>query len=40
MGPQAKAKSEGFVSEYDMDNFQDPQVSSHQPLDMEQPWFM
>ncbi|KAJ7881140.1 caspase domain-containing protein [Mycena olivaceomarginata] len=40
MAPQAKAKSEGFVSEYDMDNFQDPQVSSHQPLDMEQPWCM
>ncbi|KAJ6532945.1 hypothetical protein B0H19DRAFT_1187327 [Mycena capillaripes] len=47
--PQAKAKtkakSEGFVEieptgTYDMDNFQDPQVASHRPLDMERPWSM
>ncbi|KAJ7438720.1 caspase domain-containing protein [Mycena galericulata] len=38
--PQAKAKSEGFVDApvYDMDNFQDPQVASHHPLDMERPF--
>jgi hypothetical protein len=35
-----KARSEGFVDApvYDMDNFQDPQVASHRPLNMEQPW--
>ncbi|KAJ7032868.1 hypothetical protein C8F04DRAFT_639334 [Mycena alexandri] len=40
--PQAKAKSEGFVDApvYDMDNFQNPQVASHLPLDMERPWSM
>lgn len=38
---KAKAKSEGFVAPgpvYDMDNFQDPQVASHRPLDMERPF--
>ncbi|KAJ7846014.1 caspase domain-containing protein [Mycena leptocephala] len=36
------APSEGFVnaSVYDMHNFQDPQVASHWPLDMEQLWTM
>ncbi|KAJ6611871.1 caspase domain-containing protein [Mycena sp. CBHHK59/15] len=40
--PQARAKSEGFAATplYDMDNFQNPQVASHQPLDMERPWSM
>ncbi|KAJ6487853.1 hypothetical protein C8R45DRAFT_258962 [Mycena sanguinolenta] len=40
--PVARSKSEGFVDEptFDMDNFQDPQVSSHYPLNMEQPWRM
>ncbi|KAF7351287.1 Mitochondrial chaperone BCS1 [Mycena sanguinolenta] len=40
--PVARSKSEGFVDEptYDMDNFQDPQVSSHYPLNMEQTWCM
>ncbi|KAJ7775646.1 caspase domain-containing protein [Mycena maculata] len=40
--PQVKAKSEGFATApvYDMDNFQDPQVASHHPLDMERPWSM
>jgi hypothetical protein len=38
--PQAKAKSEGFVDALDMDNFQDPQVASHRPLNMEQQWVM
>ncbi|KAJ7209027.1 caspase domain-containing protein [Mycena haematopus] len=42
---QARSKSEGFVEgleapTYDMDNFQDPQVASHYPLNMEQPWCM
>ncbi|KAJ7683771.1 caspase domain-containing protein [Mycena rosella] len=39
---QAKAKSEGFVdppvSDYEMDNFQNPEVASHRPLDMDRPW--
>ncbi|KAK7055676.1 mitochondrial chaperone BCS1 [Favolaschia claudopus] len=41
--PKAKAKSEGFIDEsqaFDMNNFQDPQVASHYPLDMEQTWKM
>jgi hypothetical protein len=39
---KAKAKSEGFVDApvYDMDNFQNPQVASHTPLDMDRPWSM
>ncbi|KAJ7869843.1 hypothetical protein B0H13DRAFT_2350726 [Mycena leptocephala] len=40
--PQARARSEGFGDAplYDMDNFPEPQLVSHQPLDMERPWNM
>ncbi|KAF8206944.1 hypothetical protein K438DRAFT_1815410 [Mycena galopus ATCC 62051] len=41
-GSQSRSKSEGFLEEptLDMVNFQDPQVASHYPLNMEQEWCM
>ncbi|KAJ6487869.1 hypothetical protein C8R45DRAFT_259493 [Mycena sanguinolenta] len=38
--PAARFRSAGFVDErtFDVENFQDPQISSHYPLNMEQPW--
>ncbi|KAF7324728.1 Mitochondrial chaperone BCS1 [Mycena kentingensis (nom. inval.)] len=37
--PLVQSKSDGLVA-YDMDNFQDPQLASHRPLDMSRPWIM
>ncbi|KAJ7136907.1 hypothetical protein C8R44DRAFT_869002 [Mycena epipterygia] len=37
---KAKARSEGASGLYDMESFQNPEVASHRPLDMERPWSM
>ncbi|CAK5282534.1 unnamed protein product [Mycena citricolor] len=38
--PSFVSKSDGMAHHLDIDNFQNPQMSSHRPLDMEAPWMI